>query len=71
MKHTTWVHQLWGGQVRSRVLCSRCQKPSDTFDHFLDISLDMNPKMRTLHDLLQGFIREDRLEGENKYRCDK
>lgn len=54
------------------MVCSRCEKPSDTFDTFLDLSLDVtkgsNP---TLRKMLSGFIREDKLEGDNKYHCDK
>ena len=72
LKHTTWVHRIWGGLIRSRVLCGSCKKPSDTYDHFLDLSLDVNrgggaPK---LHSMLQAFTREERLEGDNKYKCE-
>ncbi|ORY22139.1 hypothetical protein BCR39DRAFT_552280 [Naematelia encephala] len=70
IKHTTWVYKLWGGTVRSRVVCSRCQKPSDTFDDFLDLSLDVNHKDKSLLGMLKGFIREDKLEGDNKYHCE-
>lgn len=72
IKHTTWVYQTWGGEVRSRVVCQKCRKPSDTFDNFLDLSLDM-PKNGQKHvkTMLQNFIREDRLEGDNKYNCEK
>lgn len=72
VKQDTWVYQTWGGQVRSRVVCSKCQKPSDTFDSFLDLSLDVNKGSRPkLLSMLQGFVKEDRLEGENKYNCEK
>lgn len=58
--------------MRSRVVCSKCQKPSDTFDSFLDVSLDVNRGGRPrLVNMLQGFIKEDRLEGDNKYHCEK
>ncbi|ORX41285.1 hypothetical protein BD324DRAFT_606867 [Kockovaella imperatae] len=71
IKHTTWVYRIWGGIVRSRVVCSRCKKPSDTFDHFLDLSLDVNKGgSAKLQSMLQGFVREERLEGDNKYKCD-
>lgn len=59
--------------VRSRVVCSRCLKPSDTFDYFLDLSLDVNPGKgpKSVEKMLQGFIKDDRLEGDNKYSCEK
>ena len=71
VKRTTWVYRMWGGVVRSRVICSRCQKPSDTFDSFLDLSIDVHNSIKTLLQMLQGFVREDRLEGDNKYHCEK
>lgn len=71
VKHTTWVYQTWGGEVRSRVVCSKCKKPSDTLDNFLDLSLDVPKGPRSITTMLQGFIKEDRLEGDNKYHCEK
>lgn len=71
IKHTTWVYQTWGGEVRSRVVCSKCRKPSDTFDNFLDLSLDVPKGQKSVKTMMQGFIREDKLEGDNKYHCEK
>ena len=51
------------------MICSRCKKPSDTFDSFLDLSLDVGKP--TLIAMLEGFVKEDHLEGENKYHCEK
>ncbi|KAK8844709.1 hypothetical protein IAR55_006558 [Kwoniella newhampshirensis] len=71
LKHTSWVYRLWGGKVRSRVVCSRCNKPSDTFDDFLDLSLDVNRQgKKSISGMMTGFTREDKLEGDNKYHCD-
>ncbi|WVW81323.1 hypothetical protein I302_103314 [Kwoniella bestiolae CBS 10118] len=71
IKHSTWVYKVWGGRVRSRVICSRCQKPSDTFDWFLDLSLDVNRSgVKSIKNMMNGFTREDKLEGDNKYHCD-
>lgn len=72
IKHSSWVYKVWGGRVRSRVVCSRCNKPSDTFDWFLDLSLDVNKgKPHSISRMMNGFTREDKLEGDNKYHCDK
>jgi ubiquitin C-terminal hydrolase len=72
VKNSTWIHDVWGGQVRSRVICKKCEKPSDTFDEVLDFSLDVNkggkPKLQSM---LQGYVKEDKLEGDNKYNCEK
>lgn len=65
------MYRAWGGQVRSRVLCLSCKKPSDTFDSFLDLSLDVPNRARSLKDLFEVFCHEDRLDGDNKYNCEK
>ncbi|ODN89679.1 ubiquitin carboxyl-terminal hydrolase Ubp16 [Cryptococcus wingfieldii CBS 7118] len=71
VKHTSFVYRIWGGRVRSRVVCSRCNKPSDTFDSFLDLSLDVNRQgKKSIKGMMQGFTKEDKLEGDNKYHCD-
>ncbi|WVQ94215.1 hypothetical protein IAU59_001293 [Kwoniella sp. CBS 9459] len=71
VKHASWVYKTWGGRVRSRVVCSRCNKPSDTFDWFLDLSLDVNKGgKKSIGGMMAGFTREDKLEGDNKYHCD-
>ncbi|WRT63264.1 uncharacterized protein IL334_000167 [Kwoniella shivajii] len=71
IKHSSWVYKVWGGKVRSRVVCSRCNKPSDTFDWFLDLSLDVNKAgQKSIKNMMNGFTREDKLEGDNKYHCD-
>lgn len=58
--------------MRSRVICSRCNNPSDTFDSFLDLSLDVNKQSKkSVLGMLAGFTKEDKLEGDNKYHCEK
>lgn len=72
IKHTSWVYRIWGGRVRSRVVCSRCNNPSDTFDSFLDLSLDVNKQgKKSVLGMLAGFTKEDKLEGDNKYHCER
>ncbi|EIW73246.1 hypothetical protein TREMEDRAFT_22812, partial [Tremella mesenterica DSM 1558] len=71
IKNSTWVYKLWGGQVRSRVICDRCSTPSDTFDTFLDLSLDVPPNRKpSVLSMLREFCKDDKLEGENKYNCE-
>lgn len=74
IKHSTWVYKIWGGKVRSRVLCLSCRKPSDTFDTILDLSLDIATRSKnatlSVEQLLDNYIKEDRLDGDNKYNCE-
>lgn len=64
------MHQIFGGRLRSRVLCTECNHPSDTFDSVLDLSLDIH-RLDSLKDALQNFAKKDLLKGANKYKCDK
>ncbi|BGO97356.1 Ubiquitin carboxyl-terminal hydrolase [Rhodotorula toruloides ATCC 204091] len=71
IKETTFVHQIFGGRLRSRVHCLACGHNSDTFDSILDLSLDLGNRANTLKDALDNFVRIDKLSGQNKYKCEK
>lgn len=72
VRETTWVHKVWGGKIRSRVLCTECNKPSDTYDTFLDLSLDVKRQQDPWHlkDALAHFSRTETLQGKNGYKCE-
>ncbi|GAA5979453.1 hypothetical protein JCM10908_002930 [Rhodotorula pacifica] len=69
-KEQTFVHQLFGGRLRSRVHCTECGHNSDTFDSILDLSLDLGGA-RSLRDALENLVRVDVLKGQNKYKCER
>ncbi|GAA6048143.1 hypothetical protein JCM3770_003682 [Rhodotorula araucariae] len=72
VKETTFVHQLFGGRLRSRVHCLACGHNSDTFDSILDVSLDLaGGRATSLKDALENLVRKDKLSGQNKYKCEK
>ncbi|KAK4051307.1 hypothetical protein OIO90_004788 [Microbotryomycetes sp. JL221] len=71
VKESNFVHQIFGGRVRSRVQCLTCQHPSDTFDSVLDLSLDLARNTTSLKQALSQFTRADQLKGANKYKCEK
>ncbi|PVF96341.1 cysteine proteinase [Serendipita vermifera] len=70
LAETSWVHRLFGGQFRSRVHCSECGHNSDTFDTLLDLSVDVG-NCGSLATALRKFAVVERLEGKNKYKCEK
>lgn len=70
IKETSFVHQIFGGKLRSRVKCLSCGHPSDTFDSILDLSLDVF-RCDSIKDALATFVRVDQLKGANKYKCEK
>ncbi|KAJ9106112.1 hypothetical protein QFC21_001254 [Naganishia friedmannii] len=46
-------------------------KATDTFDAFLDLSLDVDRNIDSVKDALAKFVQKDTLKGKNKYKCEK
>ncbi|XP_041658884.1 ubiquitin carboxyl-terminal hydrolase 42-like [Cheilinus undulatus] len=67
---TTFIHQVFGGQLRSRVECLNCKAVSDTFDPFLDIPLDIMTA-RSVSQALEQFVTPEQLGGDDSYKCAK
>jgi ubiquitin C-terminal hydrolase len=64
------VHAMFGGHLRSQVRCGTCNFNSNTFDAFLDLSLEVN-KADSIARALQRFTAAEILDGPNKYKCSK
>jgi len=67
-KHTTMVHQVFGGYYRSQVRCLKCKNNSNTFDPLMDIMLDIK-HAPTVERALQRSVKLELLDGENLYMC--
>ena len=66
---TTFVHQLFGGKFRSQVKCLHCGYESNTFEPFLDLSLELSKRTASVGTALRGFTAKEILEGSNAYKC--
>lgn len=66
----TWINQIFGGKLRSRVHCLSCGHNSDTFDHIMDLSLDIG-NANSLPQALKKLVAIDHLRGADKYKCEK
>ncbi|XP_074278951.1 uncharacterized protein LOC141602722 [Silene latifolia] len=65
------VHRIFGGRLRSQVKCLQCSHCSNTFDPFLDLSLEI-VKADSLHKALKNFTAPEQLDGgERQYKCEK
>lgn len=69
-KQTTVVSQIFGGYLRSQVRCLQCKTPSDTYDPFLDISIDIK-NANSVERALQKFVQPEILDVDNAYHCIK
>ncbi|NWR59132.1 UBP36 hydrolase, partial [Bucorvus abyssinicus] len=67
---TTLVHWIFGGSLRSRVKCLECESTSDTYDPFLDLSLEIG-QASSLEQALELFVQPELLGEENAYTCDQ
>uniref|UniRef100_A0A8C6YVD4 Ubiquitin carboxyl-terminal hydrolase n=1 Tax=Nothoprocta perdicaria TaxID=30464 RepID=A0A8C6YVD4_NOTPE len=67
---TTVIHQIFGGFLRSRVKCLNCKAVSDTYEAFLDITLDIKAASSVTR-ALEQFVKPEQLDGENCYKCSK
>lgn len=65
---TTLVRQIFGGTWRSQVQCLRCLGVSDTFDPYLDISLDISAA-ESVEQALRELVKPEKLDAENAYDC--
>lgn len=53
-----------------QVKCSSCGFTSDTYDPFLDLSLEIN-RADSLVKALRRFTAVEVLDGDNRYKCSK
>ncbi|NWI52375.1 UBP42 hydrolase, partial [Calyptomena viridis] len=67
---TTIVHQIFGGFLKSRVTCLRCQAVSDSYKAFLHVLLDIK-EVSSLTAALEDFVTPKQLDGKNRFQCRK
>ncbi|KAI8985228.1 hypothetical protein BDB01DRAFT_789372 [Pilobolus umbonatus] len=70
-EETSLIYQIYGGKQRSQLTCYSCHAKSNTFESFLDLSVDIN-KVDTLQEALNNFVKVDIIgaDKENRYNCD-
>lgn len=68
---STFVDQIFGGWLRSRVTCSVCEHSSDKYESVLDLSVDVGMGVRSVEAALRQFTKVEPLSGSNKWQCDE
>ncbi|MCO5611304.1 hypothetical protein L7F22_065556 [Adiantum nelumboides] len=66
----SYIQKIFGGRLQSQVKCTECEHSSNTYDPFLDLSLDI-VKAESLLKALTRFTGIEVLDGDNKYFCSK
>ena len=66
---TTFVHRIFGGYLRSQVRCTSCGYCSNTYDSFLDLSLEIHGKVGSLQEALARFTSVETLDKANRWKC--
>jgi len=67
--HSTWVQDLFQGVLTNVTRCLSCESVSEKNEHFLDLSVDIEPNSSINH-CLKGFSATETLKGDHKYYCE-
>ncbi|XP_020681541.1 ubiquitin carboxyl-terminal hydrolase 15 isoform X1 [Dendrobium catenatum] len=69
LQETTLVQQIFGGRLKSKVKCLRCDQESERYENIMDLTLEIHGWVESLEDALTQFTTPEDLDGENMYRC--
>ena len=69
LDETTVLHQIFGGYFRNQVHCSSCGYDSNTFDSFLDLSLEVGHDLPSVDASLRHFSKPETLDVKNMWKC--
>ena len=67
---TTPIHQIFGGEWKSTVVCGACHSVSDSIEPFLTTSVEICGKS-SVDECLTSFYGEETLDGDTAYSCSK
>ncbi|KAL1557411.1 ubiquitinyl hydrolase 1 [Salvia divinorum] len=69
-QETSFVQHIFGGYLQSQVICIKCNKVSNRFDHMMDLTVEVHGDAESLEECLDQFTAEEWLHGDNMYKCD-
>ncbi|KAL6180068.1 hypothetical protein ACLB2K_046736 [Fragaria x ananassa] len=70
-EETTLIGLTFGGYLRSKIKCSRCQGKSERQERMMDLTVEIEGDIATLEEALRRFTGTEVLDGENKYQCSR
>ncbi|XP_010277575.1 PREDICTED: ubiquitin carboxyl-terminal hydrolase 17-like [Nelumbo nucifera] len=70
-EETTLIGLIFGGYLRSKIRCLKCQGKSERIERMLDLTVEIEGDIGTLEEALAKFTTAEILDGENKYQCER
>ncbi|XP_042033177.1 ubiquitin carboxyl-terminal hydrolase 18-like isoform X2 [Salvia splendens] len=67
---TTLVQHIFGGRLRSQVICGECNNVSNQFENMMDLTVEIHGDAGSLEECLDQFTAKEQLHGDNMYKCD-
>uniref|UniRef100_A0A6N2JWR3 USP domain-containing protein n=1 Tax=Salix viminalis TaxID=40686 RepID=A0A6N2JWR3_SALVM len=68
---TTIIQHIFGGRLRSQVICAKCNKISNHFENMMGLTVEIHGDVASLEECLDQFTDKEWLHGENMYKCDR
>ncbi|KAL5558515.1 hypothetical protein UlMin_034726 [Ulmus minor] len=70
-EETTLVGLTFGGYLRSKIKCTKCEGKSERHENMMDLTVEIEGDIGTLEEALRKFTSTETLDGENKYKCSR
>ncbi|KAF8023335.1 hypothetical protein BT93_F0747 [Corymbia citriodora subsp. variegata] len=70
-EETTLMGLTFGGCLRSKIRCTKCQVKSERQERMMDLTVEIEGDIGTLEQALRQFTENETLDGENKYHCSR
>jgi ubiquitin C-terminal hydrolase len=68
---TSMISRVFGGYICNTLTCGQCQYASKTYNHFLDLSLDLSQGIKSVAGGIEAFTRPEYLSAGNEWKCEK
>ncbi|KAI3468400.1 hypothetical protein Pfo_025063 [Paulownia fortunei] len=69
-QETTLIQHIFGGRLRSQVICAECNNVSNQFENMMDLTVEIHGDAGSLEECLDQFTAKEWLHGDNMYKCD-
>uniref|UniRef100_A0A0D9X8Y3 ubiquitinyl hydrolase 1 n=1 Tax=Leersia perrieri TaxID=77586 RepID=A0A0D9X8Y3_9ORYZ len=70
-EETTLMQLIFGGYLRSKIKCTKCDAVSEQCERMLDLTVEIDGDISSLEGALERFTSTEVLDGDNKYQCSR